>query len=207
MSPVTAIPNVLVSTNVGLSPHELQAIVTTNLTLENVALNFCQRAWSQTAAPGMSMKRMQWKILHFAELSSQWLYAMLRLRQNVFVVEQQCAYQDIDDLDQSATHILCMREASLLAYQRCLPPGLSYPESSLGRIVVCPTMRGQQLGRELVRRGVAHNLALWPDSGIRINAQAHLQPFYSSLGFIGEGSEYLLDNIPHRQMCYQIVSE
>jgi ElaA protein len=151
----------------------------------------------------MSIKSMQWDILPFTELSSHWLYAVLRLRQNVFVVEQRCAYQDIDDLDQRATHMLCTRDTGLLAYQRCLPPGLSYPQSSLGRIVVCPTMRGQQLGREVVQRGIAYNLSQWPNSGIRINAQAHLQPFYASLGFVGEGSEYLLDDIPHRQMCYQ----
>jgi ElaA protein len=148
---------------------------------------------------------MQWEILAFTALTSPWLYAVLRLRQNVFVVEQHCAYHDIDDLDQGATHMLCKSGTALLAYQRCLPPGLSYPESSLGRIVVCPTMRGQQLGRELVQRGIAHNLSQWPQCGIRINAQAHLQPFYASLGFVAEGDEYLLDHIPHRQMRYQTV--
>lgn len=145
---------------------------------------------------------LHWQTLAFTDLSLEGLYAVLRLRQEVFVVEQQCAYLDLDNLDQQATHMLCMREGELLAYQRCMAPGLKYPESSLGRIIVCPAIRSQQLGRELVHRGIKHNFLQWPDSDIRISAQAHLQDFYTSLGFAAEGSEYLEDNIPHRQMRY-----
>lgn len=145
---------------------------------------------------------MQWETLSFTELTSPRLYAVLRLRQQVFVVEQRCAYLDIDNLDQQATHMLGTREGELVAYQRCLPPGLSCPESALGRIIVCPAVRNQQLGRELVRRGVDYNLAQWPGCDIRINAQAHLQAFYASLGFVAEGSEYLEDDIVHRQMRF-----
>ena len=147
---------------------------------------------------------LMWRTLPFSALSGEALYAVLRLRQQVFVVEQHCAYLDLDNLDQNAVHMLGMRDGDLLAYQRCLAPGLSYAESSLGRIVVHPLLRGQQLGRELVQRGIDHNLAQWPDSGIRINAQAHLQRFYTSMGFCGEGNEYLEDNILHRQMRYQL---
>jgi ElaA protein len=147
---------------------------------------------------------LQWQTLTFPELGAQRLYAVLRLRQQVFVVEQQCAYLDIDNLDQRANHMLCLRDGHLLAYQRCLEPGLVYPESSLGRIVVDPGIRGQQLGRELVKRGIAYNLSRWPGWAIRINAQAHLQAFYSDLGFIAEGDEYLEDNILHRQMRYPV---
>ncbi|HEY6132182.1 MAG TPA: GNAT family N-acetyltransferase, partial [Halioglobus sp.] len=82
---------------------------------------------------------LEWQTLAFTELSGEKMYAVMRLRQQVFVVEQQCAYLDLDNLDQQAIHIVCMRDRELLAYQRCLPPGISYPESSLGRIVVCPT--------------------------------------------------------------------
>lgn len=145
---------------------------------------------------------LQWQTLAFTELTRKELYAVLRLRQEVFVVEQRCAYLDLDGLDQQATHMLCLQARELMAYQRCLAPGLSYPESSLGRIVVCPAMRGLHLGRELVQRGIEHNLSQWPSHDIRINAQAHLQEFYVSLGFTAEGSEYLEDNIPHRQMRY-----
>lgn len=145
---------------------------------------------------------LEWQTLEFRQLTVEWLYAILRLRQQVFVVEQDCAYLDLDNLDQRAIHMLCRADGKLLAYQRCLAPGLSYPESSLGRIVVCPSQRGQQMGKALVQRGIEHNLSRWPQSGIRINAQAHLQPFYSQFGFIAEGDEYLEDNIPHRQMLY-----
>jgi|TARA_B110000503_G_scaffold104677_1_gene156157 ElaA protein len=145
---------------------------------------------------------VQWATLAFAELTSAWLYAVLRLRQQVFVVEQHCAYLDSDNLDQRSTHMLCTNGSDLVAYQRCLPPGLSYPESSVGRIVVNPTMRGQQLGRALVQRGVEHNLSQWPQHDICISAQAHLQTFYTSLGFVAEGSEYLEDDILHNKMRY-----
>tara|TARA_R110002072_G_scaffold251245_1_gene410085 strand:+ start:9789 stop:10250 length:462 start_codon:yes stop_codon:yes gene_type:complete len=144
----------------------------------------------------------RWRTLAFDELGTSLLYAVLRLRQQVFVVEQDCAYLDLDDLDQCAMHILCTHGAELIAYQRCLPPGANYPETSLGRIVVRPGMRGQQLGRELVQRGIDHNLCRWPRQDICISAQAHLQAFYASLGFVGEGNEYLEDNIPHRKMRY-----
>jgi ElaA protein len=150
---------------------------------------------------------LEWQTLAFTELTGEGMYAALRLRQQVFVVEQNCAYLDLDNLDQHATHMLCMRDGELLAYQRCLAPGLSYPESSLGRIVVSPALRGKQLGRELVQRGIKYNLLHWPGSGIRINAQAHLQYFYTSLGFTAEGSEYLEDHILHRQMRYRSSSD
>jgi ElaA protein len=148
--------------------------------------------------------KLQWQTLSFTQLTPEKMYAVLRLRQQVFVVEQQCAYLDLDNFDQPATHMLGMRGAELLAYQRCLPPGLNYPESSLGRIIVCPTMRGQQLGRELVQRGIQHNLLQWPHNDICISAQAHLQGFYADCGFNAEGDEYLEDDIPHQKMRYVV---
>ena len=147
---------------------------------------------------------LQWQTLSFTQLSREKIYAVLRLRQQVFVVEQDCVYLDLDNLDQQAKHMLCMRGTELVAYQRCLPPGLNYPESSLGRIIVCPVMRGQQRGRELVERGIKHNLLQWPNNEICISAQAHLEDFYADGGFIAEGGEYLEDNIPHRKMRYAI---
>lgn len=128
---------------------------------------------------------------------------MLQLRQAVFVVEQNCPYLDMDGLDQESLHILCWQGNDLLASQRCLPPGLSYPQSSIGRIVVSPKARGLQLGRELVQRGIDYNLKTWPNKGIRIGAQAHLQHFYASLGFVRDGDEYLEDGIAHIHMNYR----
>lgn len=149
--------------------------------------------------------RFEWKIFSFAEFSLEELYAVLRLRQEVFVVEQNSPYLDLDGLDQQATHMLCKDDGALIAYQRCLPPGLKYPESSLGRIMVSGQMRGQQLGRELAQRGIDFNLLHWPSSDICISAQAHLQDFYGSLGFTAEGDEYPEDGIPHRQMRYHVL--
>lgn len=146
---------------------------------------------------------LHWQTLAFAELSLDQLYAVLRLRQQVFVVEQQCAYLDLDNGDHTALHMLGTLRDELIAYQRCLPPGQSYRESSIGRVVVSPGARGRQLGRELVQRGIAYNLAQWPQSDICISAQAHLQDFYASLGFVAEGPGYLEDEIPHQKMRYR----
>lgn len=143
---------------------------------------------------------LRWQTSPFAELDVHQLYAMLRLRQDVFIVEQECIYRDLDDLDQRATHMLCWRDQELLAYQRCLPPGLSYTQSSLGRITVAPEGRGLQLGRELVKRGIDYNSQQWPEQDIKIGAQAHLEDFYRSLGFKLAGEAYIEDGIPHIHM-------
>ena len=143
-----------------------------------------------------------WQTCDFAGLDTSGLYAVLRLRQEVFAVEQDCAYLDLDNLDQDAIHILCWLEGALVAYQRCLAPGTSYAESALGRIVVSAPARGRQLGRELVRRGISHNLDRWPGQGIRINAQAYLADFYTDLGFVADGAVSSEDGIPHLQMVY-----
>ena len=143
---------------------------------------------------------LRWQTTPFYELGIDELYAILRLRQEVFVVEQECPYLDLDYKDQAATHMLCSSGVNLLGYQRCLPPGVSYQASSLGRIVVHPSVRGEKLGRELVRRGIEHNHARWPGEDICISAQAHLQRFYQTLGFSPEGDEYLEDGIAHRLM-------
>jgi ElaA protein len=146
--------------------------------------------------------KQQWQTLDFVQLGREQLYDILQLRQEVFVIEQDCVYLDLDGLDRQATHILCTQGEQLLAYQRCLPPGGSYAESSLGRIVVAPAARGLQLGRELVQRGIDYNLKQWPGSGIRINAQAYLRDFYAGLGFVPSGKEYEEDGIMHQQMVY-----
>ena len=142
----------------------------------------------------------RWQVATFDELDNHQLYALLRLRQEVFVVEQDCIFHDLDGLDQEAVHMLCWQGSKLLAYQRCLKPGLDFAESALGRIVVSPAGRGLQLGRELVRRGIDHNMQQWPDSAIRIGAQAHLEAFYQSFGFVPLGDEYIEDGIAHVHM-------
>jgi ElaA protein len=146
---------------------------------------------------------LQWTIDSFEQLDTDDLYAILRLRQEVFIVEQQSIYLDTDDKDQWSFHMSCWDGDVLAAYQRCLPPGVSYPESAIGRIVVAPGRRGGRLGRELVQRGIEHNLGAWPGMDICINAQSYLLDFYTSLGFEAEGDEYEEDGILHQKMRYR----
>ncbi len=145
----------------------------------------------------------RWQVSTFDELSNRELYALLKLRQDVFLLEQECLYNDFDGLDADSLHMLCWRGEELAAYQRCLPPGLSYPQSAIGRIVVAPSARGTSLGRELVQRGIDFNLERWPGQDISINAQSYLERFYSGLGFEAVGDEYLEDGIPHIRMLYR----
>ncbi len=146
----------------------------------------------------------RWQTMSFEALTTGELYDLLRLRQEVFVVEQRSLYVDLDGRDRAAIHMLCWLDDELLAYQRLLHPGLSYSESSMGRIVVRKSARGRNLGRELVQRGIAHNRERWPGHDIRINAQAYLRTFYLDLGFTVAGDEYDEDGIPHVEMLYRI---
>lgn len=148
----------------------------------------------------------RWEVSTFEALSNNSLYQAMLLRQEVFVVEQNCIYPDLDGLDQESTHVLCWQGDELLAYQRCLPPGLSYTESSMGRIVVAPAGRGHKLGRELVQRGIDLNIKAWPQSDIKIGAQTYLRSFYESLEFVVVGEEYIEDGIPHIHMLRQTIT-
>lgn len=144
----------------------------------------------------------QWK--GFKELTVAQLYAMLALRQQVFVLEQTCLYPDIDGLDPGAQHLLGWREVDgkteLVAHLRCLAPGAKYEEMSIGRVVTSPAARGSGLGRELVAQGVALAQQLHPGHAIRIGAQAHLEAFYHSFGFVTVSEPYDEDGILHIDM-------
>ncbi|MFP2927307.1 GNAT family N-acetyltransferase [Pyxidicoccus sp. 3LG] len=149
------------------------------------------------------MPSWQWKT--FRELTLDELYALLALRQEVFVVEQRSIYQDVDGLDGAAHHLLAYEDADgtpfLAAYLRILPPGVKFPgESSLGRVVTSPRARGRGLGREVVERGLARLEDLFPQTPIRISAQHYLQRFYEEAGFHAEGDVYDEDGIPHIEM-------
>ena len=148
----------------------------------------------------MSNKDIRWQCLDFAGLDTQQLYQILYLRQEVFIVEQACVYQDLDQLDQQGLHLCAMQGDKLLAYLRCLPPGASYAQSSLGRVVTSPDARGLKLGRELVGRGIDINFSTWPDSDILIGAQSYLEKFYQELGFETDSEPYDEDGIQHIKM-------
>ncbi len=128
---------------------------------------------------------------------------MLRLRQEVFGLEQDCLYQDLDGLDQRALHLWCRDGRRLLAYLRCLPPAQPGRASALGRIVIHPRARGLGMGGELVRRGIALSRGHWPGSPVGIAAQARLEEFYRRFGFAGVGPAYELDGIAHIDMILE----
>ncbi len=143
-----------------------------------------------------------WRCQAFAQLGVAELDAIYRARQQVFVIEQGCAYLDADGADPRCWHLAAWSEASgePLAYARLVAPGVKYAEASIGRVITAVSVRGTGLGRELVRRAVESTEALFPGSGIRISAQAHLAPFYAGFGFTGIGEPYLEDGIPHLEM-------
>jgi ElaA protein len=137
----------------------------------------------------------------FSELSVAELYEILALRQRVFVLEQTCLYNDLDGLDDRCDHLWTRGgDGALAAYLRILPPGLSYPEPSLGRVLVAATARGTGAGRELMREGLARARARYGDVPIRIGAQAYLEKFYGDLGFRRASEDYVEDGIPHLEM-------
>lgn len=151
------------------------------------------------------MQPLRWQCARFDELTLRELYALLALRAQVFVVEQTCAYQDLDGHDPAANHLLGWgaadaEPAALLAYARLFAPGARYAEASVGRIVTAPAVRGRGLGRGLVARAIEECAARFGPAPIRISAQAHLQRFYEEQGFVREGAPYDEDGIPHVQM-------
>lgn len=139
----------------------------------------------------------------FGELHPHQLYDLLKLRQNVFMIEQNCLYEDMDNSDQKAQHLLIYDGELLAAYLRVFAPGIKFKEASFGRIVVSPKYRGGSLGKDLIRSGIEKIFNLYKGADIRIEAQAELKVYYNSLGFIEEGDIYVLDDIDHLQMVLQ----
>lgn len=148
---------------------------------------------------------MNWKIKSFEELSTTELYAILRLRSEVFVVEQNCAYQDLDNTDQLALHLMGTDDTGrLLAYTRLFQPGIKYQEASIGRVITSPLARGTGAGRELMERSIAAVQQQFGAVPIKIGAQQYLQRFYTSLGFEQTSDTYLEDGIPHIEMVRSV---
>jgi ElaA protein len=143
---------------------------------------------------------INWVLKKFDELSVHELYAILQLRSEVFVVEQDCVYHDTDNKDQSSYHYMGWLDNKLVAYTRILPPRLVYDEPSIGRVVTSPSARRSGLGRELMERSVTEVLHLFGEQPIRIGAQVYLVEFYKSLGFLQSGDPYDEDGIPHIEM-------
>jgi len=144
---------------------------------------------------------LNWQWLRFADLGVDHLYDALALRCRVFILEQG-PYLDPDGLDRVSWHLLGRDVAGVLqAYLRVVDPGVKYTEPSIGRVITAPEVRGTGVGRLLFAEGVRRCEAAFPGQGIRISAQAHLEPLYGSFGFARVGEPYLEDNIPHLEMA------
>lgn len=136
----------------------------------------------------------------FEELSTKELYQILRLRSEVFVVEQDCVYQDVDNKDQKALHVIGIKNDEVVAYTRIFKPGDYFDNVSIGRVVVSQDQRKYGLGKQIMQASLAAINQRFPDKSIEISAQSYLLKFYTELGFNALGEEYLEDGIPHRRM-------
>ena len=143
---------------------------------------------------------LEFKIKRFKELSLNELYSILQLRSEVFVVEQNCVYQDIDGKDEKALHVLGYFNNEVVAYTRLFNKGLYFEESSIGRVVVSPKYRDKKWGFQLMEVSIAAIEQYFNQTKITISAQQYLTKFYQSLGFVQTSDMYLEDDIPHIQM-------
>jgi ElaA protein len=144
--------------------------------------------------------QIHWILKKFEELTPYQLYAILQLRNEVFVVEQNCVFQDADDKDQDSYHLMGFVNNKLAAYTRLVPPGVIYPEISIGRVVTSPAVRRSGAGRELMKKSIADCYRLFGEAPIKIGAQLYLKSFYESLGFRQISEVYLEDGIEHIYM-------
>ena len=143
---------------------------------------------------------IRWILKKFGELSLDELYAIMRLRVEVFVVEQNCAFQDLDNKDQKCLHFMGWDDDSLCAYTRIVPPGIAYDLPAIGRVVTAPKARGGGLGRTLMEKSIIETKKHYGNTDIKVGAQLYLKEFYTSLGFIQSSGMYLEDGIEHVEM-------
>jgi ElaA protein len=158
---------------------------------------------SEAAVPAVT-----WKRLAFADLTPHQLYEVLQLRTDVFVMEQDCTFQDMDGTDLQAVHLLGTTSVEgqgeqLMAYARLFPAGIKFSEASIGRVLTRQCVRGTGLGHVLIREAIASVAALWGAQPIRIGAQSRLTAYYRQHGFVEVGATYLEDNIDHQDMVWQ----
>jgi ElaA protein len=142
----------------------------------------------------------------FHDLTNQELYSILQLRSEVFVVEQDCVYQDVDGHDQAAWHVLGFAGDDLAAYARILKPGVQHKEAAIGRVVTSLHFRGKELGKQIFAASKLEAQRLFPNQALRIMAQCYLIKFYEEFGFVADGEEFLEDGIPHVEMASQPMS-
>ena len=147
---------------------------------------------------------IKWKYCKFQSLSVSELYEIIKLRERVFVVEQNCVYLDCDGYDYQGSHLMGFEGKTLVAYLRVLPPRTAYSELSFGRVVTSPEFRGKGIGRKLTSEAMKILKAEYKGNVLKISAQAYLNNFYSSFGFQATEEKYLEDGIPHIEMKVQL---
>jgi ElaA protein len=156
-----------------------------------------------TVAPvkaGQAARVIDWKFAHFDDLTVRELHDLLQVRAAVFVVEQKCAFQDVDGADPACWHLVGREHGAVVAYCRLVPPGLKYPEPSIGRVITTMDARRTGSGRALMQEAIARAEALWPGQKLRIGAQMYLERFYGDYGFVRSSDPYDEDGILHIEM-------
>lgn len=148
-------------------------------------------------------KILNWELKRFEELKSEEIYKILKIRTEVFIVEQQCAYQDCDGKDENSYHLYLEEDGEIACYLRILEKGLSFDEVSIGRVLVNKNYRGKGISREMMLKAINFIEQNLNETEIKISAQAYLVNFYGGLGFKEASEEYLEDNIPHIDMLYK----
>lgn len=146
---------------------------------------------------------LDWQIKHFSEITTSEFHDLVVLRMKAFVVEQNCSYLDLDGKDKKCYHLICRDGLGhVVATARLIPPGLSYKEVSIGRVVIDDKIRGMGKGHELMEKCMAFSKDEFGSVPIRISAQKHLETYYEKHGFKSTGKEYLEDDIPHVEMLF-----
>ena len=146
---------------------------------------------------------LNWQFKHYNDLLLNEFHDILALRIQVFVVEQNCPYQELDGKDKKSYHLICRNgKGDVVGTMRILPPGVSYDEVALGRIVLAESARGEQQGHEMMKEAMTFSKAEFGDVSIKLSGQKHLEGFYNKHGFQSTGKEYLEDGIPHVEMKY-----
>jgi ElaA protein len=143
---------------------------------------------------------LKWRIKNFESLSVNELYDILRLRSEIFVVEQNCVYLDLDGKDKKGLHLIGEFEGKIVAYSRLFEPGISFDNASIGRVVVDAQFRDRKWGHELMQEAIAGIKNRFDETKITIGAQLYLKKFYESHGFVQTSEMYLEDDIPHIEM-------
>lgn len=148
------------------------------------------------------MEKINWHCKHFKDLTNEELYRIFHLRMSVFVVEQNCPYQDADGKDLKCFHLWGEQDEKMIAYARLVPADVSYKEPSIGRVVTSTEARRSGAGKILMEKSMEFIKKEFGNVPVRIGAQAYLQKFYESFGFVREGDEYDEDGIPHIIMLF-----